>query len=235
MFSEICIFGLHISTYYSMMFLGLIAMIVLMVKRRELYKISELRAVAFSLILMVVGVLGCKALYWLENWQDVQEGPNVGGFSFFGAVFLVPILMPLFGLIFGLSPGQAIDACAPCVAAMLTLIRVGCFLSGCCGGWAVQIGSLQFRWPTQAMESIGSLCILFSLLCMEERKICKGKRYAVYTLEYGILRFFVEFLRDTPKDWIALSHGQWFSIVGCLFSAAVLLHGENTWKNRSWI
>ena len=29
-------------------------------------------------------------------------------------------------------------------------------------------------------------------------------------------RFVIEFLRDTPKDWLKLSHGQWFSIIAVI-------------------
>ena len=42
-------------------------------------------------------------------------------------------------------------------------------------------------------------------------------------LTYGVLRFFVEFLRDTPKDWVTLSHGQWFSLAAIIISAGIFV------------
>ena len=52
-----------------------------------------------------------------------------------------------------------------------------------------------------------------------ERK-AEGKLYAVFLAGYGILRFFVEFLRDTPKGLLGLGDGQWLAILAvliCLF------------------
>lgn len=205
MLPELNILGLHISTYYLMMFLGFVFMLVLMLKRKALYDLNTGQAILFTACVMVSGVAGCKLLFILENWGTPI---TVSGFSFFGAVFLVPPLMALFGLMFRLKPEQSVNASAPCVNAMIGTIRVGCFLNGCCGGWATASG---FRWPTQAMESVGDFVILFWLLSMGKKG--DTKLYLRFMLAYGILRFFIEFLRDTPKDWLFLSHGQWFSIV----------------------
>ena len=169
---------------------------------------------------MFSGVAGCKLLYILEH---LGEPITVGGFSFFGAVFLVPPLMALFGLLFRLKPTESINASAPCVNAMIGTIRVGCFLNGCCGGWTLANG---FRWPTQALESVGDFVILFRLLNREE----KGDRflYPRFMLAYSILRFLIEFLRDTPKDWLRLSHGQWFAIAAALIAVTVW----RPWKEK---
>lgn len=218
MLPELHIFGTDISTYYMMMFLGFLLMTALMVRRRAQYDLNVYQAVLLSGCIMFSGVLGCKILYILENWG---EPITLGGFSFFGAVFLVPIFMPLFGALFKLKPSQSINASAPCVCAMIGTIRVGCFLSGCCGGWALPNG---FRFPTQAMESIGDFMILYWLLDSEEKG--KQKLYLRFMLAYGILRFLVEFLRDTPKDWLGLSHGHWFAIAAGTVGAVALASGK---------
>lgn len=215
MLPELHIGAITISTYYGMMFLGFVLMLVLMLKRRARYGLNTGQAILFTVCVMFSGVLGCKVLFILENWG---EPITVGGFSFFGAVFLVPPLMALFGLLFKLKPRESINAAAPCVNAMIGTIRVGCFLNGCCGGWALENG---FRWPTQAMESIGDFIILFWLLSKEE----KDDRflYSRFMLAYSILRFLIEFLRDTAKDWLYLSHGQWFAITASALAALLLI------------
>ncbi len=204
MLPKLNIFGLSVSTYYLMMFLGFIFMLVLMLIRRSRYSLNVIQAILFTVCVMFSGVLGCKVLYTLEH---LGEPLSIGGFSFFGAVFLVPPLMALFGLLFKLRPRDSVAASAPCVNAMIGTIRVGCFFNGCCGGWTTSSG---FTWPTQALESVGDFVILFWLLNREK----KGDKrlYPFFMLFYAILRFFIEFLRDTPKDWLYLSHGQWFSI-----------------------
>lgn len=234
MLPEIYISSLNISTYWLMFAVGVFTMGVLTVRRRERYALSVPKALLFTLLLAVCGVMGTKLLYILENWREVVEnGLTLGGLSFFGAVFLIPPLMAVLGLPLGLKPGWSLDACAPCVAVMIACMRVGCFLSGCCGGWEMTLGNFHFHWPTQAMESLGDFCILGLLLQMEGRDAHPGKRYAVFLVGYGLLRFFVEFLRDTPKDWLGLAHGQWFAILGGLVGAAVLLREHKTAGGKS--
>lgn len=218
----IAIGNLTISTYYLFMALGFVAMVYLMVRRRAIFSLTVLEAILLSCLIMISGLVGCKALFILENLQYTREsGITLGGFSFFGAVFFVPAAMSLLGKLFCLKPGQSLDACAPCVCAMVGTIRVGCFLNDCCGGWALPNG---FRFPTQAIESIGDFVILFWLLDLEERG--KQKLYPRFMLAYGILRFAVEFLRDTPKDWLGLSHGQWFAIAAGIAAAIAMASGK---------
>ena len=234
MLSTITIGALHISTYWLMLFVGICSMSALMVRRRTRYSLSVSKALLFALLLTVCGITGTKLLYILENWREtVENGLALGGMSFFGAVFLIPPLMVLLGRWFGLRPGQSLDACAPCVAVMIACMRVGCFLNGCCGGWEMTLGDLCFPWPAQAMESIGDFYILSLLLKMEEQDTHPERLYAVFLVGYGILRFFVEFFRDTPKEWLGFSHGQWFSVLGCLIGAAMLLERRNRVKRQN--
>lgn len=223
MYPAIQIGGVSLSTYYLMMLAGFLAMGYLMLHRKDYYKLSTSKACLFTVLLMLSGLLGCKLLYVLENLQDVaQNGLTLGGFSFFGAVFGIPLLMGMCGHLFGLGVKQSLDASAPCVAAMVGTIRFGCVLNGCCGGWNMKIGTISFYWPTQALESIGDFIILFWLLALEEKKKRSGELYLLFMLSYGAIRFWIEFLRDTPKDWLFFSHGQWFSAAAVFISIAAM-------------
>ena len=215
--------GLQLSSYWMMFAAGVCSMGVLMLRGRGGYGLTARRALILTLLLTVCGLAGTKLLYILENWQETLEnGVTLGGQSFFGAVFLIPLLMPLGGRLLGLSPGRTLDLCAPSVASIVGFMRVGCFLNGCCGGWEAVVGEFHLRWPTQAMESIGDFLILGILLRMEEQDAHPGRRYAVFLVCYGILRFFVEFLRDTLKDWAGMGHGQWFALLSILIGGIVL-------------
>lgn len=105
------------SAYSIMLCVGVIAMSVITVLRRKKYSMSVWTAIAFSLVLTVVGVLGCKLLYIAENFETFkQDGLTFGGFSFFGAVFLIPLCFLALARLFGLRAWQAVDCCAPGVA-----------------------------------------------------------------------------------------------------------------------
>ena len=235
MLPVIMIGTLRLSSYWLMFVVGVCSMGVLMIRRRKEYRLSIARAVLFTLVLAVCGVSGTKLLYLAENWKLMLERGSIlgGGLSFFGAVFLIPILMPLVGRLMGLSAGQTLDACASCVASMIGFMRFGCFLNGCCGGWKANVCGIQFQWPTQAMESIGDFLILGILLQMEAQEVHPGRRYAVFMLDYGILRFFVEFLRDTPKGLLALGNGQWFALISIVIGGALLLKEKQRRKDRT--
>lgn len=148
-------------------------------------------------------------LFTVEN---IPNGWQFGGTSFFGSVFLVPLLMSFIGNIFRLQGRQSCDLCAPCVALMVGCIRIGCFLNNCCGGNCVEAFGLVFCWPTQIIESIGDFAIAILLLKWEERAFSAGILYPIFMILYSVMRFFIEFLRNTSKDWLFLSHGQWFAI-----------------------
>ncbi len=211
---------LTISTYYTFMALGYVVMVVLMLlpKRRIKYGIGPLKAVLFATAVLFVGILGCKLLFIVENIKQVREtGLTLSGFSFFGAALLVPLLMPVIGFAFRMKCVDSLDNSAINVLGMLGTIRIGCFLNGCCGGTICTLGARHFHWPTQLLEAVCDFGILAWLLLLESRpNNRRGLLYPRFLISYGAVRFIIEFMRDTPKDWLGLSHGQWFSIVAVI-------------------
>lgn len=220
MLPNIELMGLSLSTYWLALTVGAIGMLICLWQRRMRFFLRRLQCVQFILILTVIGILGAKALFILENLEDTAEnGISLAGVSFYGSVYLLPLLMPLMGKLFQLRSDQTMDICGPCVAVMIGCMRIGCFLSGCCGGSEVYLGDICFQWPTQAFESIGDFAILLLLLHWEERGKYRQLLYPIFMLLYSALRFLIEFLRDTPKEWLQLSHGHWFALAAICWSA----------------
>ena len=224
MLPYIVIGPLKISSYYSAMVLGYVMMVVLMLlkSRRKKYGLSLLKSFLFATAELIIGVLGCKLLFILENIAWVQKnGFTLGGFSFYGAVFLIPLLMPLIGKLLRMAWRDSLDNAAVCIVAMLGTIRIGCFLNGCCGGRIFEIHDFLFSFPTQLIECACDGVILFFLLKCEKKGRAGGYLYPLFLLLYGSARFLIEFLRNTEKDWLCLSHAQWFSLaaiaVGIVF------------------
>ena len=213
---------LTISNYYLAMVLGYVFMNVLMLLqyRRAMYGLNPAKAILFATIVLILGILGCKILFTLENYKWIQaKGFTFGGFSFFGAVMLIPLLIPLFGKMMSLNPRASLDSSAICIIAMLGTIRIGCYLNGCCGGQIFSIGEFDFSFPTQLMECLCDFLILSDLLKKEKTGAFSGLLYPWFLFWYGIARFIIEFLRNTEKDWLFLSHAQWFSILAVIIGA----------------
>lgn len=204
--------------YHGFLAVGAVSMLVLTLWRRRRYSLSSLSAVCFPLLLLICGVSGAKLLYFVESGFA-----SFNGMSFFGAVYLVLLLMPLMGQLFRMKPSQTLDACAPCVASIISFMRFGCFCAGCCGGVWCSVGSSSFRWPTQLMEGFGDLLILALLLQLEQRKEWWGLLYPIFLTAYGAMRFVLEFLRDTPKNVLGFSEGQWLALLGFLIGTVWIM------------
>ena len=212
------------------MVLGYLLMTVLMLLkyRRIMYGLRAVKAVIFATIVLILGVLGCKLLFILENIPWVlKNGFTFGGFSFYGAVLLIPLLIPLFGKMLRLDARASLDSAAICIVAMLGTIRIGCFLNGCCAGRIFTIGEYVFSFPTQLIECVCDFLILVFLLRKEKKGGSEGLLYPKFLFLYGIARFLIEFLRNTDKDWLGLSHAQWFSIVAVIIGAVFELRARS--------
>jgi prolipoprotein diacylglyceryltransferase len=52
-------------------------------------------------------------------------------------------------------------------------------------------------------------------------------------VEYGVLRFAIEFIRKTPKTTLGMSHGQLFAIISVVLGAGFLLIYRNTQAKKT--
>ena len=88
--------------------------------------------------------------------------------------------------------------------AMMVLVRIGCFLGGCCYGkptdlpWAVYLHG-AYRHPTQLYEWLFQAAALIVLWRWRDRISRPGDLLKLYYLAYALFRFFQQFLRgDNP-------------------------------------
>jgi len=192
--------------------IGLILMAWLLWLRRPIYGLESWQIIVFMITLPIIGFSGSKLLYIIENYGEVISGGDIG-MSFFGTVFIVPVVMPIIGKLLGVSLKKTLDICIPGGIAVLGCMRVNCFISGCCSGILVHGFGTWFPLPVQLFEAIGDFWILTQILRWEKTQSPDGRIYPVFLIFYGILRFMLEWIRITEKSWFGMSHGQWFSIL----------------------
>lgn len=133
------------------------------------------------------------------------------------------------------KPFAFLDYCTPAGILMLISIRTGCFLKGCCHGLTFWVNSRPVIIPSQLIECALDLILLDTIFRLERKEKYKGKLYLFFMGGYGALRFFVEFIRDTPKDVFYLSHGQWFSILSmflCGVGLMIFAHSNRSVGNK---
>lgn len=190
--------------------------------RRKRFGLNAVQAVVFSLLFFIFDYVGAKILFFL---QGNPFELSFGGFSCYGGVIFMPIFMFVAVKIAHLHYGAVMDMFAPCCAVCLGVIRINCYVQGCCGAVTVYTDNGgSFIPPVQLIEA-GVLFLFFILLLIAEYKGCTyacGEQYPKLVIAYGFLRFVMEHYRDTWKHIFGMSEGQWFAICTAIVAGIIL-------------
>lgn len=227
------------SLYWAAHIVGIIGMSTISYVRRKEIGINTVQAVLTGVLLAVFGFIGAKLLYIVENLSHVLKyGITLGGVSFFGTVFFMPLAIPLIALILRIKSKDYIDFCTPAGVLMLAFIRMGCFMQGCCGGLTIWISEKPFIFPVQLLECSLDFLLIAILFTERIRERFKHGLYFLFMGGYGTIRILMEFMRKTPKDEnmftrfavdgsvgrYVLSDGQIFSIICILICVIYMIY-----------
>lgn len=191
---------------------GTATMLILSLFRSQMYELSLWKAIVFPIMLAICGVTGTVILGFIETgeWNRI---------SFYGSVFLIPLLLPIVALVLRVPYRRTLDYSVPQICIMLATMKIKCWLAECCGGRVVTIEGmdLEFVFPSQIIEMINALFIMIFVLSLEYRGNLKGRLYGVFFLLYGVTRFVLNFGRGglTPFIWF-IPAGHFWSIISML-------------------
>jgi phosphatidylglycerol:prolipoprotein diacylglycerol transferase len=201
----------------------------------------------FDLVILAVlgGLLGARLAYVLVyDWQAFLANPlslfaigsqGIEGMIWYGA--FIGGIIP-FGLYIwkkGLSFWNIADMFSPYLALGYALVRIGCFLRGCCYG-NITAGPLGVvfpyidtfsRHPTQLYSSGLNLLLFAFLLWVYKRRSFDGQVFIFYLLGYGIYRFIIEFFRFSLIQVGPFTLGQVYT--AALFAVGMVLY---YWRQR---
>lgn len=174
------------------------------------------KAALLPLITTAAGVTGTLLLFYIENG-------SFGGYSFFGAVIFIPFLFAPVSLLLKIPYSQLMDLAAPSESIMLAVMKINCFIAGCCGGRVISytIGGIPVFFPSQIVESVHALLMTAVLIMLIKKPRNDGKIHPYYLLIYGVSRFILSFFRydREPFVWL-LPAGNFWSL--CAVAAGVL-------------
>jgi phosphatidylglycerol:prolipoprotein diacylglycerol transferase len=89
--------------------------------------------------------------------------------------------------------------------------------------WAVKFPDAEgFRHPVVLYDGLKNLALIPLLLFVRRRRPARGLVFANFILWYGLLRFFIDFLREYPARLLGLPPGQWFNLSMALLGLALL-------------
>lgn len=197
------------------------------------------------IILVISGIIGCRAAYIIiYQWQEFIANPwsvvsfANGGFSglvWYGAF---PLTVPLF-IWFARKKGYHIwklmDMLAPYVALGYAIVRIGCFLNGCCYGevtssWlgvVFPVVDSYHRYPTQLFSSALNFVLFLGLIYYYPRRKFSGEVFIYYLMGYAVYRFIVEYFRESLINFGPFTMGQ--LVTAGLFAVALILYN---WRKK---
>lgn len=234
--------------WYSLMYLaGFLAVYLLLKKRNEDFYFSQnliLDFFLYSFLGLIIGARSGYALfydlgYFIENPLAIispfnESGNFVGifGMSYHGGLIGIIIASLIFVRKNNIEFFKWSDFVIPAIPAGYFFGRIGNFLNGELYGkatshfWGMYFSSDSLgvlRHPTQLYEAFFEGIVLFSLLwALRNKSKFPGYLLCMYLSGYGIIRFFVEFLREPEQNLvIGMTIGQILSII-MLFSSLLL-------------
>ena len=225
----ILILGKTISFYSILGVVGLLAALLLCIKRRRKYDLQRddlVNIMAYSVIGIVVGskllALICMIPQFIEYWDKIQwsneflQAIMQSGFVFYGGFGGVILAFYIYCRQFGLPFGKVMEMAAPAFPLFHFFGRLGCYTAGCCGGID--------GFPMQLVEAFGNLAIFAVIIFVQDRRSAFTKTFPLYMLIYGCMRFALEFFRGDPERGFIgpLSVSQWISAVVVLIAVLIL-------------
>ncbi len=152
-------------------FLALAAIVALALARRGAMRlgVSGRSAVAGYSLAILAGLVGARLLDVMLDWGPYAEAPGrivaleLRGFALSGGLAAGLLVAYAAARRWRLSTWSLADSAIPAVAAGIVLMRVGCFLNGCCSGsatdlpWGVVFPSTGPDLDTQILAGAGLL------------------------------------------------------------------------------
>lgn len=166
---------------------------------------------------------------------------NPSRLRIFGALLFLPVWLYFLAKYREDDYGELLDVFSAGTYGMLGISKIGCAVYGCCYGIEFVHGvSTPFEthsvFPVQLLECVLSLIIAVVIyIVANNKKHRKGTVYPISLILYGVMRFFVEYLRYYPEAertyFFGVNLWQFISMVtvmvGFLWLSAYIHRGNN--------
>src|SRR5271165_5546978 len=238
---EIEIVGISIKTFGVMFALGFLACGAVVARRlREMDKPVDW-AYEITFAALLGGVVGARAYYVIENYDQVKHDFFKSLFSGSGLVWYGGAIGGAIGVVLWMRWRHVLelrmfDMCATALALGYAIGRIGCQVSGD-GDYGIR-SSLPWAMgyphgtvptppgvrvqPTPIYETV-TMCLLAYVLWSLRDRVRPGVVFALYLLLSGLERFLVEFIRRNNEVFAGLTAPQLESVALILIGSTWLL------------
>ncbi len=232
-----------IYTYGVMVALGIFFGSLILVRLSEKEGIKREDVIDTAFWSVIAGVIGARLFFFLYNPEYLNPWYRVlfiwqGGLVWYGGVLFGALTAIYFIRKRKIPIWKFADIVSIALSVGLGFGRIGCTMAGCCYGKECHAPfALVFKdphsaaplgiplCPTQPISSAANFLIALILYLIYRRRKVPGEVFGFYLIFYGIFRFFIEFLRATPKEVLGmLSNNQVISIIMVVAGTAVILY-----------
>ncbi|MDD5110044.1 MAG: prolipoprotein diacylglyceryl transferase [Patescibacteria group bacterium] len=230
------IFGFPIPSYEFFVGLGVLAGAIIVFLERRRRKLLQENFFFIAVAALLGGALGAKIPIWLYYARHIAAHPGLetflSGRTIVGGIIGGWAAVAMAKKKLGVHTKTG-DIFAPALALGEAIGRIGCFLRGCCGGtatrlpWAMDFGDGVLRHPTQLYTLTFDLILFMYLWSARKKYHCEGNLFLQYLAASFTFRFFLEFIRTTPKIFYGLSGFQLVAVPVVLYSIVALTRRKN--------
>lgn len=198
---------------------GTAAMLTSMIPMARQYRIVGWKTFVSAIMLTISGTVGTYIWFFVENG-------HFGGRSFYGAIFIVPLIFWVVAKVLGINYGKLIDLCAPAECIMLAIMKYACLTEDCCGGRVLctTAEGLEVIFPSQIAETVAALMIAVILIVMARNPKNRGTLFPWYMVIYGASRFVLNLFRaENAVFLLGMTAGNVWSVLSVILGFAWLI------------
>lgn len=202
--------------------IGLVLMCVPISLQMKRYGIIAWKSIVVSIVLVLVGMYGSRLWYFVENF-------TFRGRSFYGAIFVAPLVFIPVAKILRIPYGDIMDMVAPAGCLTLAMVKIQCLRDGCCTGMPMYIDEnhVYVKFPSQIVEMVAFLVISIVLFIISLRPTARKKVFLWFLVLYGGSRFILDFFRAHDEPYLlGLSAGSFWSVIACVIGVLGLVLGK---------
>jgi phosphatidylglycerol:prolipoprotein diacylglycerol transferase len=235
-------FAIH--SYGLLLAVAFLVAIQIFLARGRARGLSEDRLSTLSLWILILAIVGGRALFVLTHWEEYKSDPMgvvrlwEGGLMLYGGYILAIAGGIAYVRRAGLPVWRVADAAAPSMAIGVGIGRLGCFLNGCCYGlpthlpWGIHFPPESYSstvfpnaalHPAQLYMSLAGFGLFFVLLALDRKPRFDGHLFWTYIALDAALRFLIDFTRYYDETSFLGKIGGLSFNVNQLLSAGLML------------
>lgn len=178
---------------------------------RHNHSLSSKQQNAFLVGLIISMLIGARTYHVIDNWTYYSQNPWLipqtwnGGLGIYGALIAGGIFIFLYSLISKISFISILDSITPILPLCQAIGRIGNFVNK--------------EIPTWWIEASLNIILFFII---NSKKLKNYSPTSLYLIGYGLIRFFIEFLRNDTWTINHLKIAQIISIFSILLGLFIL-------------